>query len=75
LILGHFTIPEVTLFFKDKLYRGNRSTKVDAFGLDAFDTPNQNPLGTFGFFFKLDWNSIRKPTHKKFSVQKVSFSS
>jgi L-asparaginase/archaeal Glu-tRNAGln amidotransferase subunit D len=61
----------VTLFFKDKLYRGNRATKVDAFGLDAFDSPNFPPLGTFGLVFVPDWNLIRKPNHKKFKANKV----
>lgn len=37
-------IPEVTLFFRDRLYRGNRSTKHDAVGLDAFTSPNLMPL-------------------------------
>lgn len=71
-IAGHFTIPEVMIFFKDKLYRGNRSTKSDTFGLDAFTSPNLSPLGTFGFYFKLDWSLIRKNTnYHKFNVHKV----
>jgi len=70
-IAGHFTIPEVMIFFKDKLYRGNRSTKSDTFGLDAFTSPNLAPLGTFGFYFKLDWSLIRKSTsYQKLHVQK-----
>ena len=28
LIAGHFAIPEVTLYFANKLLRGNRSIKV-----------------------------------------------
>jgi len=51
--------------------RGNRSKKVDTFGLDAFDSPNLAPLGSFGFYLKLDWSLIRKPTYKKFTVHKV----
>lgn len=37
-------IPEVTLFFRDRLLRGNRATKHDAIGLDAFASPNLAPL-------------------------------
>ena len=37
-------IPEVTLFFRDRLYRGNRATKHDAVGLEAFTSPNLAPL-------------------------------
>ncbi len=38
-------IPEVTVFFGKHLFRGNRVTKVDAQGFDAFDSPNYLPLG------------------------------
>jgi lysophospholipase len=37
-------IPEVTLFFHDRLYRGNRATKSDAVGLAAFASPNAPAL-------------------------------
>ncbi|KAJ3401093.1 hypothetical protein HDV05_000673, partial [Chytridiales sp. JEL 0842] len=47
-IAGHFVIPEVTLFFAQKLYRGNRSSKVDAYDFNAFDSPNLRPLVTVG---------------------------
>lgn len=30
LVAGHYTVPEVTLFFHNKLYRGNRTTKAHA---------------------------------------------
>ncbi|KAJ3116913.1 hypothetical protein HK100_000933 [Physocladia obscura] len=43
-IAGHFVIPEVSLFFAQKLYRGNRSSKVDAYAFSAFDSPNMRPL-------------------------------
>ena len=39
-IAGHFVIPEVGLFFSHSLFRGNRTTKVDAFSFDAFASPN-----------------------------------
>jgi len=38
-------IPEVTVFFGKHLFRGNRVTKVDSQGFDAFDSPNFLPLG------------------------------
>lgn len=38
-------IPEVTVFFGKHLYRGNRVTKLDSQGFDAFDSPNFLPLG------------------------------
>lgn len=39
-IAANYPIAEVTLFFNNKLYRGNRVRKVDADGFDAFDSPN-----------------------------------
>jgi lysophospholipase len=47
-IAGHFIIPEVTLYFNNKLLRGNRALKKDAVDLDAFDSPNMKPLVKVG---------------------------
>lgn len=38
------TINEVTLFFNDCLFRGNRTTKAHTDGFDAFASPNLPPL-------------------------------
>ena len=38
-------IPEITVFFGKHLYRGNRVTKSDSQGFDAFHSPNFLPLG------------------------------
>jgi len=34
----------VTLFFNNRLFRGNRTTKAHADGFNAFDSPNLQPL-------------------------------
>jgi len=47
-IAGHFVIPEVCLFFNNKLFRGNRASKVNAVDFDAFESPNLRPLVTVG---------------------------
>jgi L-asparaginase/Glu-tRNA(Gln) amidotransferase subunit D len=39
---------QVTIYFCDKLFRGNRTSKVTAFGFDAFDSPNMPPLLELG---------------------------
>lgn len=39
-IAANYPINEVTLFFNNRLYRGNRSTKAHADGFDAFASPN-----------------------------------
>ena len=35
---------QVCLYFYNKLYRGNRATKVDTGSFSAFDSPNLDPL-------------------------------
>ncbi|MCW5197466.1 asparaginase [Buchnera aphidicola] len=47
-IAAHYPIHEVTLFFHNKLYRGNRTTKMHANKLNAFSSPNLNPLLKIG---------------------------
>jgi L-asparaginase len=41
-------LPEVCVFFNDRLIRGNRSTKVDSIAIGAFDSPNFAPLAKMG---------------------------
>ncbi|MFC0444780.1 asparaginase [Pseudidiomarina halophila] len=43
-IAANYPIHEVGLFFNNQLYRGNRATKADANGFNAFDSPNFRPL-------------------------------
>lgn len=47
-LAGHYVIPEVCLFFANKLYRGNRVSKMNAVAFDAFDSPNLKPLAKLG---------------------------
>ena len=42
------TIPEVCIFFQSHLYRGNRSTKMNAENFDAFETYNYPSLAKVG---------------------------
>lgn len=39
-IAAYYPIAEVSLYFNNHLFRGNRSRKVDADGFDAFGSPN-----------------------------------
>ncbi|WP_075181937.1 asparaginase [Pantoea sp. 1.19] len=43
-VAANYPINEVTLFFNNTLYRGNRTTKAHADGFNAFDSPNLPPL-------------------------------
>jgi L-asparaginase len=61
LIAAHQPVAEVCLYFGDRLFRGNRTTKVDAAGLRAFDSPNFPPLGRAGVDLEIDWTRARRP--------------
>lgn len=61
LIAGHFVIPEVCVFFDNKLLRGNRAIKVNAMDFAAFESPNMKPLATFGVNIDVNWRAVRRP--------------
>jgi L-asparaginase len=46
--LGVPVIPEVSVFFRDELYRGCRTTKLSASSFNAFYSPNYAPLAKAG---------------------------
>lgn len=72
MIAGHYTIPEVCLFFGNRLFRGNRSTKQDALDLDAFESPNLDPLAKVGVGISVDWNLVLRPRDlRKFRAHKT----
>ncbi|CAN8000156.1 unnamed protein product, partial [Ixodes hexagonus] len=58
IIAGNYIIPEVTLMFNNKLFRGNRTSKISIEGLDAFASPNMAPLATIGVQIEVNWNSV-----------------
>ncbi|KAI5631018.1 L-asparaginase [Phthorimaea operculella] len=62
IIAGHLNIPEVTIFFGSKLLRGNRTRKLSANHLSAFESPNFPPLVEVGIDFKVHTREIFKPT-------------
>ena len=61
-IAGHYVIPEVTLYFNNRLLRGNRTTKQKAMDFDAFDSPNLKPLARVGVNIDVDWSEVMKPS-------------
>ena len=65
---GSATVPEVCIFFNDLLLRGNRSTKVDASGFEAFRSPNYPPLAEAGIDIRYNRDAIRRPSGQAFSV-------
>jgi 60kDa lysophospholipase len=68
-LAGTYKIPEVCLYFNHKLFRGNRSTKIDNSSFDAFGSPNMKPLADIEIQIYVDYDSVFRP-HKlsKFSL-------
>eukprot|EP00762_Andalucia_godoyi_P000178 ANDGO_02402.mRNA.1 L-asparaginase len=60
-IAGHFVIPEVLLFFNNCAFRGNRTSKMDAIGYNAFDSPNFAPIATAGIGINVAWDAVFVP--------------
>jgi L-asparaginase len=52
---------EITLYFGNRLLRGCRATKVNAEGLEAFDSPNFPPLATVGVDVHVDPSHLLDP--------------
>lgn len=69
LIAGQFVIPEVCLYFHNKLYRGNRVTKVDSGSFNAFNSPNLAPLANAEVDITINWDTVwRANTTARFRV-------
>ena len=51
---GRAAIQEVCLYFEYKLYRGNRTTKINAEHFNAFASPNYPPLAVSGVHLKIN---------------------
>ena len=58
LIAGQYSIPEVVIYFGNKLLRGNRSHKQSTSAFVAFETPNLGILGEIGVNFTIHWDRI-----------------
>lgn len=63
-LAAHYPIPEVGLFFNNRLYRGNRATKADADGFNAFDSPNYPPLVEAGIHIEVNEKALLAQTAK-----------
>ncbi len=63
-------VPEVAIYFENKLMRGNRTNKFNAENFDAFLSANYPPLAEVGVHIKYDYAVILKPTDKKLKVYK-----
>lgn len=68
---GKPVIQEVGLYFEYKLYRGNRTTKINAEHFNAFTSPNYPPLAESGVHLNINPNAVlQKQSTKKLVVHK-----
>ena len=68
---GKAIIQEVGLYFEYKLYRGNRTTKINAEHFNAFASPNYQQLAESGVHLNVNTNlALQKQTSKKLEVHK-----
>ncbi len=59
---GVAIVPEVSLYFQNRLFRANRSTKWSAEELEAFHSPNFPPLAEVGVNISYNQSIIRPAT-------------
>ncbi|RZP02601.1 MAG: asparaginase [Flavobacteriales bacterium] len=65
-------IQEVGVYFEYKLYRANRTTKINAEHFEAFDSPNYPPLIISGVNLFVNYDFLLKPKkNKKLVVHKI----
>jgi L-asparaginase len=62
---GWPVISEVGLYFEYKLYRANRTTKVNAEHFQAFASPNYAPLAESGVYLSVNEAGLWKPDRKQ----------
>ena len=62
---GEPMVPEVCIFFQSALMRGNRTTKINAEGFNAFRSYNLPPLAKAGIHIKYETHLIRRPDPTK----------
>jgi L-asparaginase len=68
---GQPMVPEVCIYFENRLMRGNRTTKLSAEQFNAFSSPNYPDLAEAGVHIKYNTKFIRYPgIRQKLSVGK-----
>ena len=60
LLAVNYHLPEIVIFFGNRLLRGCRATKISATSFNAFDSPNFPPLGTVGTNINVFSHRIRQ---------------
>jgi len=66
-------VPEVCIYFENKLLRGNRTIKFSAEHFNAFSSPNLPPLAEAGLQIRYNRNLIRYPTIRRPLIVSAKF--
>jgi len=67
---GKPLVPEVAIYFENKLMRGNRTSKFNAENFNAFLSGNYPPLAEVGVHIRYNSEMILKPGNSKLKVHK-----
>lgn len=62
---GRSVVPEVCIYFENRLYRGNRTTKINAENFNAFQSANYPPLAKVGIKINYNREAIIYPRERK----------
>ncbi|MCM2680804.1 asparaginase [Echinimonas agarilytica] len=72
-LAANYPVAEVCLFFNNQLFRGNRSSKVNADGFDAFASPNYPSLIDVGIDIRVNAGLISHHTGQEpLNVQTIT---
>jgi L-asparaginase len=66
--LGKTVVPEVCLFFRNKLFRGCRTVKFSASNYEAFQSPNFPELGTADEYIVINESLLRSGSPQSLQV-------
>ena len=72
-IKGQPMVPEVCIFFENELMRGNRTTKINAEGFNAFRSYNCPPLARAGIHIDYAQDRILYPADRNSNVRQNLF--
>ena len=70
---GKPIVPEVCIYFENRLYRGNRTTKINADNFNAFQSANYPSLAKVGVYIKYNFESILYPKENESLMVKTKF--
>lgn len=71
-LAANYPIGEVSLFFNNQLFRGNRATKMHADGFNAFGSPNLAPLASAGINIELVAGELSPNLNNQLEVSDIT---